>query len=184
MIGFCFKCLFALDVGPLWHSKHVFRQVFNMFMHCSSHVYSVCIKCLYSIFFFHSFGLQWVPNFGVVHVSLLGSCLVYWLCILHTLLHMCISHALVMRCTLPPLVHTFATLVMPWSIYCFLILSMFCLLYASQHFVFKVFCLLFELHFLIYFVSFVHHILVHIFFSFSHSSWPLCLFMSKRGRVY
>ena len=43
LLGFVLKFLFALDVGPLWHSKHVFRQVFHMFVHCSSHVYSVCI---------------------------------------------------------------------------------------------------------------------------------------------
>ena len=42
VIGFCFKCLFALDVGPLWHSKHVLRIDFHMFMHCLTYMCSVC----------------------------------------------------------------------------------------------------------------------------------------------
>ena len=48
---------------------------------------------------------------GFFYVSSLGTCLVYWLCILRTLPHMCISHVLLMHCTQPPLAHTFATLV-------------------------------------------------------------------------
>ena len=30
----------------------------------------------------------------------------------------------------------------------------------------------------------MHHTLVHIFFSFPPSSWFICLFVTKRGRVY
>ena len=96
---------------------------------------------------------------------------------------MCISHALFMHCTQSSHAHTFATLVMPWSISYFLILSMLCLLYVLQNFVFKVFCLLFELYF-----SFILHpsciiTLVHIFFSFPPSFLSICLFVTKRGRV-
>ena len=38
LLGFVLKFLFALDVGPLWHSKHVFRHF--------SHVRALFITCV------------------------------------------------------------------------------------------------------------------------------------------
>ena len=108
---------------------------------------SVHTRCLMSCLL-GSFSLVWTPmctKLWGFHVSSLRTCFIYWLCILHTLPHMCISHALFIHCTQSPHAHTFATLVMPWSISCFLILSMLCLLYALQHLVF-VFCFSFIPH--------------------------------------
>ena len=72
----------------------------------------------------------------------------HWSCIAH-------SHALhiATHCTQPPLAHTFATLVMHWSIPYFFILAchvylMFC---SILH------CLRFELHFLIHLAPPMHH---------------------------
>ena len=53
--------------------------------------------------FFHLFGLRWVPNFGVYHIYSWLTCFNNWLCILKTLPHMCISHALFMHTHLLPL---------------------------------------------------------------------------------
>ena len=38
----CFFCVFALDVGPLWHSNNVLRVVFMMFMQCITFLVYVC----------------------------------------------------------------------------------------------------------------------------------------------
>ena len=66
---------------------------------------------------------------------------------------MCIFHALVMQCTQPPLTHTFATLVMHWSIPCFFILAchVYLMLCSILH------CLRFELHFLIHLAPLMYH---------------------------
>ena len=48
----------------------------------------------------------------------------------------------------------------------------------------KIFYLLFELHFLIHLEPLMHLIIVHIFCSLPHSSCFICLFTTKRGRVY
>ena len=45
-----------------------------------------------------------------------------------------------------------------------------------------VFCLSFIFSFILYPSCII--ILVHIFFSFPHFSWPICLFLTKRGRVF
>ena len=47
-------------------------------------------------------------------------------------------------------------------------------------------CFVFWLSFIFSFILYPSCIiiLVHIFFSFPHFSWSLCLFVSKRGRVY
>ena len=66
---------------------------------------------------------------------------------------MCIFHALVMYYTLPPLAHTFATLVMHWSIPCFFILA--CHVYLMLCSI--LLCLRFELHFLIHLTLLMHH---------------------------
>ena len=84
----------------------------------------------------------------------------------------CIAH-----CTLPPLAHTFSTLVMHWSIPCFFILAYHVYLMLCN----ILFCLLFELHF-----SFILHpscifILVHIFISCPRFSLILFLFVLKKG---
>ena len=84
----------------------------------------------------------------------------------------CITHSL--------LAHTFATLVMHWSIPCFFILA--CHVYIRLCSI--LFCLLFELHF-----SFILHpscfiLIVHTFILCPHFSLTLWLFVSKRGRVY
>ena len=94
---------------------------------------------------------------------------------------MCIFHALVIHCILPPFAHTFATLVMLWSISCFFILA--CHVYLILCSI--LLCLMF-------WASFSHsscapHALFFLFIPSSlafFSPWPLCLFVSKRGRVY
>ena len=62
-------------------------------------------------------------------------------------------NALVMHCTQPPLAHTFATLVIYCSTPCFFILA------CHDYFILCniLFCLLFELNFLIHLAPFMHH---------------------------
>ena len=102
---------------------------------------------------------------------------VHFSCLVHAL-HIATSY------TQPPLVHTFATLVMPWYISCFLILAYHVYFILCSILFLRCFCLLVELHFLIYLVHLMYLTLVHIFFSFLSSSWFICLFMTKRRRVY
>ena len=117
LLGFVLKFLFALDVGPLWHSKHVFRHfshVRALFITCVQCVHTKClIKCLYDIF-----SLFWTPMstklwgcscflirimFGllVVYFTHLAphvhfSCIVYALHIVTSCSHLCYPcHALV-----------------------------------------------------------------------------------------
>ena len=92
----------------------------------------------------------------------------------------CLTCAFSMHCTHPPLAHTFATLVMHWSIPCFFILA--CHVYFMLCSI--LFCLLFELHF-----SLILHLsciilLVHTLISCPRFPVALCLFVSKGGRVY
>ena len=118
-------------------------------------VYSVhircLIKCLLSIF-----SLVWTPmstkiwDFSCFLIkNIFGSLVVY---LTHFAPH-CIFHTLVMHRTLPPLAHTFATLVMYWSIPCFVVLA--CHVYLMLCSIFL--CFRFELHFLIHFAPFMHH---------------------------
>ena len=118
-------------------------------------VYSVhircLIKCLLSIF-----SLVWTPmstkiwDFSCFLIkNIFGSLVVY---LTHFAPH-CIFHTLVMHRTLPPLAHTFATLVMCWSIPCFVVLA--CHVYLMLCTIFL--CFRFELHFLIHFAPFMHH---------------------------
>ena len=93
---------------------------------------------------------------------------------------MCIFHALVMHCTQPPLAYTFATLVMLWSIPYFFILA--CHVYFMLCSI--LLCLLFELHFSLILHSSCIILLVHTLISCPRFSLALCLFVSKRGRVY
>ena len=94
---------------------------------------------------------------------------------------MCIFHALVIHCILPPLAHTFAALVMHWSISCFFILA--CHVYLMLCSI--LLCLMF-------WASFSHSSCTprasfSLFIPSSltlFSPWPLCLFVSKRRRVY
>ena len=72
--------------------------------------------------------------------------------------------------------------VTPKFISCSIILSMSCSLWFVAFF--WCFCLMFELHFLIHLAPLMHHTLTHIFFSFPHSFWLFCLFVTKKGRVY
>ena len=133
----------------------------------------------------------------------------YWLRVLHTLPRECLAHALVMHltCTLDapccthsntwPVLHSLILVkyfrlvntyimclvsmsylglyLVPSSLAChvyFILCSILC------------FCHSFEFHFLIRFEPLMHHTLAHIFFSFLPSSWLICLFVTKRGRLY
>ena len=75
----------------------------------------------------------------------------------------------------------FHALVVHWSIPCFFILA--CLVYLIL--CSTLFCLRIELHFLIHLAPLMHHIIiVRSFISYLHFSLTLCLFLTKRGRVY
>ena len=96
------------------------------------------------------------------------------MCILKTLPHMCISHALFMHTHLLPL-SCLGLYLISSSLACY-VYFMFC-----RIFFFKVFCLLFELYF-----SFILHpsciiIIVCFFISCPHFSLTLCPFLTKRG---
>ena len=71
-------------------------------------------------------------------------------CVFSTL---CPTCAFFMHCTQPLLAHTFATLVMHWSIPYFVILA--CHVYLMLYSI--LLCLRFELHFLIHLAPLMHH---------------------------
>ena len=95
---------------------HVLHYILGLCMHIRC-----LMNCLLGIF-----SRVWTPMSTKLQgfsCFIIRKCLVYWLCILHTLPRMYISLALFKHCTQPPLAYTGATLVMPWSISCFLILA-------------------------------------------------------------
>ena len=92
----------------------------------------------------------------------------------------CPTSAFSMHCTQPSLAHTFATLVMHWSIPCFFILA--CHVYIMLCSI--LFCLKFELHFLSHLATLMHHYhcsYLHLFPSFL---LDLLSIPDKKGIVY
>ena len=132
--------------------KSGFRYVHTLFHIVVHSVHVRClVKCLLGIF-----SLVWTPmstklwGFSCFLIrNMFGSLVVY---LTHFAPH-CISHALVMHCTLPPFAHTFATLVMHWSIPCFFILTCHVYLMLCR----TLFCLRIELHFLIHLAPLMHY---------------------------
>ena len=135
-------------------------------------------------YFFHSFGFWWVPNFGVYHVYSCLTCFDHWF-VFYTLLPTCaflklcscIAHNHLLHTPLLPLpclglYHVSSSL----ACHVYFILCNIVFLRCS------VFCLSFIFSFILY--PSCIFILVHIFFSFPRSFWPLCLFVSKRERVH
>ena len=159
--------------------KGGFYDVYALFHIIVHSVHARClIKCLLDIF-----SPVWTPmsikfwGFSCFLIrNMFGSLVVY----LTHLPHMCIFHALVMHCTHPPLAHTFATLVMHWFRPFFFILA--CHVYLMLCSI--LLCLWFELHFLIYLTSLMHHYhcsFLHLLPSFLLD--PLSI-LTKRGKVY
>ena len=90
---------------------------------------------------------------------------------------MCIFHALVMHCIQPPLTHTFATLVMHWSIPCFFILTCHVYLMLCR----TLFCHRIELHFLLHLAPVMPHqhcLFLHLLPSFLLDSLSI---LDKKG---
>ena len=98
LIGLCPSCIVCIYVGPLWQFDIIFRYIFicSCIAHlCSAVLHSMClIKCSSGIF--ELFGLKWVPNFGFTLDWTCWTCFDHWVCVLHTLTHMCLT----MPCTL------------------------------------------------------------------------------------
>ena len=128
---------------------HVVHALFHIIVHS---VHARClIKCLLDIF-----SLVWTPmstklwSFSCFLIrNMFGSLVVY---LTHLTPHVhfsCIGHAL----HLATLAHTFATLVMYWSISCFFILA--CHVYLMLCSI--LYCLRFELHFLIHLAPLMYH---------------------------
>ena len=126
-----------------------------MFVHCFTLLFIVCmlgvyarclIKCLLGIF-----SLVWTPmstelqGFSCFLIrNMFGSLIVY---LTHLAPHVHFP------CIQPPLVHTFATLVMHWSIPCFFILACHVYLMLCSILLF----LRFKLYFLIHLAPLMHH---------------------------
>ena len=160
-------------------SKGGFHYIHALFYFVVHSVHVRClIKCLLGIF-----SLVWTLmstklwGFSYFLIRNIFGSLVVYLTHLATHVHFpCFGHALHIA--------TFCThlcyLCHAWFIPCFFILACHVYLILSS----TIFCLLFKLHF-----SFISHpsciiIIVHTFISCPHFSLTLCLFMTKRGRVY
>ena len=156
---------------------HDVHALFHIVVH-SMHTRCL-IKCLLGIF-----SLVWtlmstkIWSFSCFLIrNMFGSLVVY---LRHFAPH-CVFHALVMQCTLPPLAHTFATLVMHQSTPCFFILA--CHVYLILCSI--LFCLRFELHFLIHLAPLIYHYhcsYLHLLLSFLLD--PFVYSCKKGGRVY
>ena len=135
-------------------------------------------------YFFHSFGFWWVPNFGVYHVYSCLTCFDHWF-VFYTLLPTCAFLKLCSYIAHNHLLHT-PLLPLPCLGLYLVSSSLACHVYFILcNIVFlrcSVFCLSFIFSFILY--PSCIFILVHIFFSFPRSFWPLCLFVSKRERVH
>ena len=159
--------------------KGGFHDVHTLFHIVVHGVHVRClVKCLLGIF-----SLVWTPmstklwGFSCFLIrNMFGSLVVY---LTHFAPH-CIFYALVMHYTLPPFAHTFATLVMHLSIPYFFILACHVYLMLCS----TLFCLRIELHFLIHLHPSCIISIVRSFISYPHFSLTLCLFLTKRGRVY
>ena len=104
-------------------------------------------------YFFHSFGFWWVPNFGVYHVYSCLTCFDHWF-VFYTLFPTCAFLKLCSCIAHNHLLHT-PLLPLPCLGLYLVSSSLACHVYFI-HCVFKVFCFLFELHFLIHLVPLMH----------------------------
>ena len=159
LLMICFGC-WPL-VAKITCIKGGFHDVYALFYIVIHSVHARClIKCLLGIF-----SLVWTPmstklwGFSCFLIrNMFGSLVV---CLTHLAPHVhfpCISHALhiATSCT---------TLVMHWSIPCFFILA--CHVYLILYSI--VYCLRFELHFLVHLAPFMYHyhcLYLHLFPSF------------------
>ena len=138
--------------------KSGFHDVHVLFYIVIDIVHARClIKCLLGIF-----SLGWTPmstklwSFSCfLSRNMFGSLVMYFTHLAPYVHFSCLVHALHIATsyTQPPLAHTFATLVMHWSIACFLILA--CHVYLMLCSI--LFCLRFKLHFLIHLAPLIHH---------------------------
>ena len=135
-------------------------------------------------YFFHSFGFWWVPNFGVYHVYSCLTCFDHWF-VFYTLLPTCAFLKLCSCIAHNHLLHT-PLLPLPCLGLYLVSSSLACHVYFILCNIVFLRCFVFCLSFIFSFILYPSciFILVHIFFSFPRSFWPLCLFVSKRERVH
>ena len=135
-------------------------------------------------YFFHSFGFWWVPNFGVYHVYSCLTCFDHWF-VFYTLLPTCAFLKLCSCIAHNHLLHT-PLLPLPCLGLYLVSSSLACHVYFILCNIMFLRCFVFCLSFIFSFILYPSciFILVHIFFSFPRSFWPLCLFVSKRERVH
>ena len=135
-------------------------------------------------YFFHSFGFWWVPNFGVYHVYSCLTCFDHWF-VFYTLLPTCAFLKLCSCIAHNHLLHT-PLLPLPCLGLYLVSSSLACHVYFILCNIMFLRCFVFCLSFIFSFILYPSciFILVHIFFSFPRSFWPLCLFVSKREKVH
>ena len=144
-----------------------------MFMHCFTLLFIVCMLGIFSLVWTPMSTKSWGFSCFLIR-NMFGSLVVYWTHLASHVHFPCFSHALHIATSCTHL----ATLVMHWSIPCFFILA--CHVYLMLCSI--LFCLRFELYFLIHLAPFMHHYhcsYLHLLPSFLLD--PLSIHNKKKG---